>query len=185
MHWLKLGLATTFSRRARREKLLALLQATEGRLDILSLPYWTRMRTYQYFLSRDEPVCVCGKLQFRGASVDEVNSRLTSDLDKARSWDVNWTLCESAGGDALERQYVVLTDKMGKDDPLCMRPNATDFKSMLADLSKLMISTHQRLCSDPRDEIYARYGIASRAGEIYPPDYTNLSSKSTPRLRHS
>jgi len=60
-YWLKLKFASKFSRRAKKEKLLASLRAYEGRLDILGLPYWTRMWTYQeYYLPRDRIYALYG-----------------------------------------------------------------------------------------------------------------------------
>jgi len=174
--WPKLELAAKFSRRKTRERVLALLQAYEGRLDILSLPYWTRMWTYQeYYLPKDEPVCLCGRLRFRGTSIDEVASILNPDTDDARTRNHAFKQGSSKTKDEeIEKQYQVLVKKMEGDGPGSMRPTATDLKSeaFKLNLSKLMISTSARRCLDPRDKVFALYGIASKAREVHPPDYS-------------
>lgn len=43
VYWSALEFTATFSRRMRRKRLNVLLRVQEGRLDILTHPYWTRM----------------------------------------------------------------------------------------------------------------------------------------------
>ena len=171
-YWLKLKFASKFSRRAKKEKLLASLRAYEGRLDILGLPYWTRMWTYQeYYLPRDEPVCVCGDLEFQTASIhNEAFDRLLLDEEISTAWDAN---TEAGVLDERDKQRIVLSKKLDRTSPLFpgIRPdnsNITPFDR----LSNLLVYTQSRCCFDPRDRIYALYGIASKAREIYPLDYS-------------
>ncbi|KAM7192336.1 Heterokaryon incompatibility protein (HET) domain containing protein [Naviculisporaceae sp. PSN 640] len=183
LEWFKLAITARFSHRARKERLMAVLRATEGRLDILAVPYWTRMWTYQeYFLPKKEPLCLCGNLRFRVTSMLQADKFLVADTLKARSRlrdalngeeDSDSGTEDGQDDSDLDNQYVAVTNKMDQPEPQFVRAaTAKEAESAASYLSKLMVVTRTRLCFDPRDKIFALYGIASKAREVYPPDYS-------------
>ncbi len=65
-HWLTLDANAASSDQAKLEKHWAILRALEGYYDLLALPYWNRMWTFQEFrLPSSEPLCCCGSMSFR------------------------------------------------------------------------------------------------------------------------
>jgi len=64
--WLKLSTLALFSEEAKIKRSLEMFRVHRGILDIFCLPYWDRMWTFQkYVLAKEEPVCICGELEFR------------------------------------------------------------------------------------------------------------------------
>jgi len=64
--WLKLSTLGLFSEEAKIKRSLEVFRVHRGILDIFCLPYWDRMWTFQkYVLAKEEPVCICGELEFR------------------------------------------------------------------------------------------------------------------------
>lgn len=171
LYWLNLRLAKVFSNRAKDAYILARLRTLTGHINILSLPYWRRMWTFQeYYIPRAEPVCVCGKQEFRAALMDKLHGLLLQDIKELKFWDL-----DALSGDCETQlmSSVALLERLEGDLPTGpVRGYSSSKPSSAPDLGSLLLSTSDRRSSDPRDKVYALYGIVPRAAEIFPPDYS-------------
>jgi hypothetical protein len=187
-HWLKLDAKALVSDRAKLEKYLETLRALEGYFDLLALPYWNRMWTFQeYRLPGDEPACYCGGISFRattmlGAAEEEIHAAgfgvlktLSAPpyLDSSRKWD---TLSKEEQ-DFAERLRA--TAKMLQAKSTAARKNVIvspkrarePWSNKESPLMYLIITTAERQCFDARDKVFALYGMVPAAQEVYAPDY--------------
>lgn len=188
-YWLTLDANSASSDRAKLEKHWAILRALEGYYDILALPYWNRMWTFQEFrLPSNEPLCYCGSMSFRlvtilGAAEDRI---LTAGSDTLRilseppyidpSW--NWDSLSQEQEQFVER--LLMTSKIIREKSTASRKNMSILPSNArqpwqgneSPLMYLLMSTAERQCFDMRDKIFALYGMVPVAQEVYPPDYS-------------
>lgn len=73
--WIGYGVAF-LTRRFPRERCEELIDAQLGVDEIFSLPYWTRVRTFQeYWLARDDPIIICGPHQCTAGALDPLKER--------------------------------------------------------------------------------------------------------------
>ena len=185
--WLKLHVTAPFTRRARQEKELAVYDTVEGFLDVFALPYWTRMWTFQeYCLPGVEPVCVCGTNVFSASALAEAAdvfmNRLIAALERSGSRFQRWRASEGGMSEdqeayvkKVERRIDTIIVKNRSlrvevaEEPEMMRNRWSEVRNPLF---HLLVSTADRLCLDPRDKVYAIYGLVPAAQAVYPPDYT-------------
>jgi hypothetical protein len=187
-YWLKLDAKALVSNRTKVEKYWATIRALEGYFELLALPYWNRMWTFQeYRLPSDEPVCHCGSISFRattmlGATEDMIHEAgyraLTTlsqppYLDGARKWH---TLSKK------EQDFALRVETVGKtirEKSTAARKNAIvspkrarePWRNKESPLMYLVITTAERQCFDARDKVFALYGMVPAVQEVYPPDY--------------
>ncbi|XXH06113.1 hypothetical protein Hte_012558 [Hypoxylon texense] len=180
VYWLQLDLRAKFSENARREKGRASLQAIEGYLDLLGLPYWNRMWTFQEFCLPDrEPICYCGDVAFRATTVQSAQAAILdagiSFLDRlmetsAREWSELSEEEKQERGKIKSRIeskcQVVLGNML---PPLHKLRN--DWRGAENALLYLTGATAERNCYDKRDKVYALYGMVPAVQQVYPPDY--------------
>lgn len=188
-YWLTLDANSASSDRAKLEKHWAILRALEGYFDILALPYWNRMWTFQEFrLPRNEPLCYCGSMSFRlvtilGAAEDRIH---TAGFDALRilskppyldpSW--NWAALSQEQEQFVERLF--MAQKITQEKSTASRKNMSILPSIARQpwqgkdsaLIYLLITTTERQGFDMRDKIFALYGMVPVAREVYPPDYS-------------
>ncbi|KAI0169922.1 HET-domain-containing protein [Hypoxylon sp. FL1284] len=176
-YWLQLEARRAFSESARREKGRASLQALEGYLDLMALPYWNRMWTFQEFgLPGVEPLCHCGDVTFYATTVQAAQSAILEAgvgcLDQ---------MMEDEWGKLSQEEK----EERGKIKSRIQSKCEAFLKNMLPPLEKtrsdwrvaenpllyLMSTTAERNCYDKRDKIYALYGMAPDALKACPPDY--------------
>ena len=191
-YWLKLDSRAVFSRTARREKDMAVLRAYEGSFDLFNLPYWQRMWTFQeYRLPEREPKCVCGELTFGatslwGKALDPLSEAGTAILEQFSSslTDADYEQMGNEERAHLEEMSQIVQRLKGKNDilpgnmPTHPRTWRDPLQSQESLLVYLMMITAGRKCYDPRDKIYALYGMVPALLEAHPPDY----AKPVPRI---
>ncbi|KAK3370653.1 heterokaryon incompatibility protein-domain-containing protein [Podospora didyma] len=184
LNWLKLKLIAVFSDRARAELLLAILRALEGYLEIANCPYWSRMWTYQEFvLPRDEPIAMCGKLEFRATAMGELYHLINKKLN------IESLPAGLAGSEKLNA--VAKQAEVVRKTTISLPPTDSGFSNLVSvsvsrdnkflgsttslsttSLYFTTMFTARRHCSEPRDRVYALYGVATEARAAYPPDYS-------------
>lgn len=125
-----------------------------GVLSLLHHPYWTRMWTYQEFrLSKEDPVLIHGKQRLSSRLLKGIIDFSKVDQIIARESDVK-----------LRDLRLSLPFTMSEFNRNYWRENIPSFTGLLS-------STALRECEDPRDHIYALYGIMPEVAEDLPPKY--------------
>ncbi|KAI6083982.1 HET-domain-containing protein [Hypoxylon rubiginosum] len=179
-YWAKLDARAKFSESARYEKGRACLQALEGYLDLLGLPYWNRMWTFQEFsLPQDEPLCYCGDVAFKATMVQAAQSAILQDgigfLDQlmetsAREWSELSEEEKKERGKIKSRIESKCQVVLGNMLPPLQKMR-NDWRGAENPLLYLIGATAERNCYDKRDKVYAVYGMVPEAQLVYPPDY--------------
>lgn len=160
--WLAWDAAAFFSNTLDEKNYVKRLKAHQGFWQLLGLPYWRRMWTYQeYQLARAEPVCICGNVIIN-----------CSELDT--SLDLITRLCFVDNerylyhGEIVSEEYSKATELVS---------GALGLQSIayrkLTDQSMFLLlwRTTERECSDPLDKFYSLYGLCPGIQAVYPPDY--------------
>ncbi|KAJ5921097.1 HET-domain-containing protein [Penicillium verhagenii] len=174
IYWWRLDGKAFFSAKARQEKELALAEAYHGTVELSALPYWTRLWTYQeYHLPECEPLCVCGHLKFKACIISkQVRELLTLEVVS-----VTDQFSQMKSHEHRKNQHVkkVATHLISEDSGICFTMHTDNRggndQNRTGQLSQLLWRTPRHQCSDPRDRIYALYGMAPAARNAYPPDY--------------
>ncbi|KAL4870603.1 heterokaryon incompatibility protein-domain-containing protein [Aspergillus spectabilis] len=172
LSWWKRDCKALFSTGARRQKDIGSREAYQGMFELLSLPYWTRMWTYQEFqLAKHEPICLLGwNVKFRAPDL---------------GFEVLYHFAEVAFPvtDPSPFSHEPEEDQGGGAELQSFEPAHCQFFLMHADgrvrqpdtVGKLLIThlrrTTEHQCSDPRDKVYALYGMVPAAQNAYPADY--------------
>ncbi|PKY00679.1 HET-domain-containing protein [Aspergillus campestris IBT 28561] len=177
MYWWKLDITSRFSTRARRKKEISLVRASSGILDLVKLPYWNRMWTYQeYQVATQDPTCICGNVAFKMSLIDpERIKQLHVVADEIKRRNV-----PSAEQDKETRahcqqvQETTMSINGSDDDIRGILSSPQDYQRQ--DLTRVpfawsLVLTNHRQCSDPRDKIYGCYSFSPQVQKVYPPDY--------------
>jgi len=187
LYWMRLDLAAVFSRRARMERSIALLQVLDGQLDILLRPYWKRIWTFQeYHLPRRKPIYMCRNMVFQAYSTLEHSgsepfpfSRVfggdeLQDPNAIRMLDMRDIDYDGLRGlvSALLEKSVGLGVSDRRPHYLIVDPGPPSDTSTDTDLLGYLLESANRLFSEPRDRVYALYGMVKEVRELYPPDYS-------------
>ncbi|GAB1194262.1 hypothetical protein APSETT444_003506 [Aspergillus pseudonomiae] len=144
--------------------------------------YWTRMWTFQeYRLSRRKPpICICGDVEFPATAV----FYRVQALFKARD-NLFEMLSKGLTGRRmrLEDHYVEMKAhreeqhaQVSRGDFIVSSHRWTSDKDEISMLS-LLEETSSRKCQNPRDKIYALYGLLPSLQKAYPPDYNKSLSQ--------
>lgn len=183
-YWLKLDARAAFSTKAKREKEWAVLQALEGYFDILALPYWNRMWTFQEFrLPGSEPLCFCGEITFRATEVlgraqdalhevgYEILSRFSKSLDTGHKWS-ELEAKEATEIQSFARRLQHKSDTARKNMIVSPQVVREEWRNKESPLLYLLTTTAERNCFNKRDNVYALYAMVPEVQSLYPPDYT-------------
>ncbi len=165
--------------RASRQKALDLGVAVVGFNDIASNPYWRRMWTFQeYRLARTEPLLVCGTHTFSGSSAVQAQDKTLDDFIKTSRDFEKMKIKPTAETRALgEIWNLVATRHAKRATDVSVARAMTEMQSGREVvtgtelLSSLLGMTFERVCTDPRDKIYALYGLLPYMEQVSPPDY--------------
>ncbi|KAK4167844.1 heterokaryon incompatibility protein-domain-containing protein [Cladorrhinum sp. PSN259] len=137
-----------------------------GITDILCRPYWSRMWTYQEaFLAQPEATLRCGNLAMRHSDI----IRATEFVSARVSWEYALYLRQSAVNKASQNSTTLLLRKT--PNILTNKLAASSLRHQAPFLSEFLIGTSTRTCQDPRDRLYALYGLLPDLQAEYPPDY--------------
>jgi hypothetical protein len=184
-YWLKLDAKAKFSKTAKRERDWALLRALEGYCEVLSLPYWSRMWTFQEFrLPPREPICQCGHMTFYasamlGQAEEPLHTAGIEALVKFGALAKTWSgrpLTEEEGQifDDIRAVNKRLREKsnLSSQNSIVSLTNArSDWRGSESPLLYLLMTTAERQCYDGHDKIYALYGMVPAAQAANPVDY--------------
>ncbi|KAE8146367.1 hypothetical protein BDV25DRAFT_143783 [Aspergillus avenaceus] len=154
----------------------SLLEAKEFSADFAFSTYWTRMWTYQeYQLALSDPVCICGNTEVRGT-----HAAYTLDLicEKRKPLNILQQLILKMRRNTadklaeVDRRFTELEARSemkirGDGIPVDIRR----FDQNNRNMTSLLNMTSQRRCKDPKDKIYALYGLVPGLPEIHPVDY--------------
>ncbi|PLB35277.1 HET domain-containing protein [Aspergillus candidus] len=177
MYWWKLDITSRFSKRARRKMEVSLVRASSGILDLVKLPYWNRMWTYQeYQLATEDPICICGNVAFEMSLIDPARTRrLHAVADEIRQRNVPSTGLDKKTRAHSQQVQETTTSINGSDDDIRgILSSPQDYQRQ--DLTRVpfswsLVLTNHRQCSDPRDKIYGCYSFSPQVHKVYPPDY--------------
>jgi hypothetical protein len=185
LHHMKLKTLSWLSTTAKEVYTTELRRAAWGNIEVFGHLYWTRMWTFQeYRLARTSPLLVWRSLKISGNTLRRGGTSTLAMVDCglpniAQLYDgtTNFLTGEPCGEDStisfssmekpIIRAYKLL------QDPLRLRLND--------DLPSLLLETYvTRTCSDPRDYVYALYGLLPDLRRACPVDY----SKSEQEVMH-
>lgn len=141
-----------------------------GYLDVFELPYWQRMWTYQeMILPVNDPICVYGSHRSPFSVIMEGQTL----LDLLKGCDTNSLAIELAksGLGTVDKfvEHVNGSVKILKNAILRNhKKNSTNIP-----LGVHLVSSIGRASKDPRDRIYALYGLHPEIQRMYPADYND------------
>ncbi|KAE8330165.1 heterokaryon incompatibility protein-domain-containing protein [Aspergillus sergii] len=148
--------------------------------NFLAAKYWTRMWTFQeYQLSQPKPpICICGDVEF--PAHDE--SAFESASGMVLQCLGNMPRTAEERGPELRDLYEWIDRYSARlFDQVVVSGTTANHKWMSdkQDLSVLdfLRYTRDRKCQNPRDKIYALYGLLPSLREAYPPDYNKSLSQ--------
>lgn len=176
-HWRYLKDKSNSSIDTAREYLIAVQRAYTGFEELGRLPYWHRMWTYQEFrLPQADPICLFGTL---ACNATDLLEDLPSDNLNSASGDAIFELTQLFPElDSLSIFGAPSTDS--DDDPSNLSSDSFSSAYLLREplaLHTLWLllaqETPGRQCFNPRDKIYALYGLLPQVQEAIPPDITN------------
>lgn len=173
LHWWWLDIARVFSDKAKANRAYMDCGTLRGRIQIMKMPYWFRMWTYQeYLLPKRQPLAVCGNLKFNISTVLEGHSAHLKILAASHGLGRIGNL-PSEDVASLKRLWGTTCDEFHevcKHDEVCfLRGNQMyDFRHVPGNHFE---RTSYRKCQNPKDRIYALYGVMPGLQEAFPPDY--------------
>ncbi|KAJ5760245.1 HET-domain-containing protein [Penicillium odoratum] len=174
LYWWKLDGKAILSAKARHEKKLSLIEAYHGTVELSSRPYWTRLWTYQeYNLPESEPICLCGHVEFKACTISEkVREHLAT---KAIAVTNQFSHSQRCDDQTKKHLKSMATHLIHRGNVFCFTMHIDGRKGhdqkQARQLSQLLWRTPRHQCSDPKDRIYALYGMSPAARDVYPPDY--------------
>ncbi|GKZ26827.1 hypothetical protein AbraIFM66951_005024 [Aspergillus brasiliensis] len=175
LYWWWLDIASKFSIKAKMNRLSAVSRALLGVCDLSTRPYWFRMWTYQeYLLPKREPLIVCGNVKLQMSKAPGSDRHLWHQvLQTLRGFDVDYTK-GGAASQAFQLRYqaVELYSKTFlKHREITAMRETMQSSHMALSAPNHLANTRDRQCQDPRDKIYALYGVIPTLQKAYPPDY--------------
>ncbi|OJZ91203.1 hypothetical protein ASPFODRAFT_706886 [Aspergillus luchuensis CBS 106.47] len=168
LYWWWLDVASVFSDNARANRLRAVCGTSRGIIQIMTKPYWFRMWTYQeYLLPKRQPIAVCGDLKYKASTVlDEygMESIFSAGPKFERCYN-STSLGQLYFTTSLEFDQVRNYDKVR-----LIRPNRKFGGHGNTPLNHFERASHRK-CHNPKDRIYALYGVIPDLQKAFPPDY--------------
>ncbi|OGM50821.1 hypothetical protein ABOM_000657 [Aspergillus bombycis] len=146
--------------------------------------YWTRMWTFQeYRLSQgNPPICICGDVELPAtATFDHYQTHLNAIkfISEMRSRVITGRRTRLKDHYAeIKTQIDNLNGWFSLQDSqnVAVRHTWTSDKDEISVLS-LLDETRGRKCQNPKDKIYALYGLLPSLQKAYPPDYNKSLSQ--------
>ncbi|GCB20778.1 heterokaryon incompatibility protein 6, OR allele [Aspergillus awamori] len=173
LYWWRLDVARIFSDKARVNRVHAACDALHGMIQIMTRPYWFRMWTYQeYLLPKRQPLTVCGNLKFNTSTMlaDPAKYSILKRIDRS-IWRDNYIPADEVA--SLKRLWHAVRDEFievcNYDEVSSVRQNRM-FENREAPGHHFR-RTYHRKCQNPRDRIYALYGVIPDLQKAFPPDY--------------
>ncbi|PWY90588.1 HET-domain-containing protein [Aspergillus sclerotioniger CBS 115572] len=191
-YWLDLGDKITLTERERQALYDALVRVLDGCHDLLVRPYWKRLWTFQeWHLPKNEPLCLCGKLSFKLGNLGVYLSHSSKPFSPMYQWfaimDIAWRLSEKRKSEREDDgSEMNLQPRLQSHDVWLKRLEEVTLivpMDLIAPhffrkhdhcdntLTGLVLATISRQCSHPHDRVYALYGMAPKAQQMFPPDY--------------
>ncbi|GKZ34350.1 hypothetical protein AbraIFM66950_004581 [Aspergillus brasiliensis] len=175
LYWRWLDIASIFSARARVNRLNALSRTLLGVNEISTRPYWFRMWTYQEFiLPKREPIIVCGNMELQITKAPGIHNPL---WNRANRPFLSMTKDFIKRGGAMEalklhtRSRVLHNIAFTKFREIMIMRTTMRSSTVGATALDHLAKTRDRQCQNPRDKIYALYGVLPELQKAYPPDY--------------
>lgn len=141
-----------------------------GLIHLLKDRYWHRMWTYQEFvLAADMPICVYGHMLFSLATVHEAFVAMLSKY--AAAYTENRPSPHEIFSIVLGEMIEFCNDMQSVMKLGQMAQHAKYEPSRPGELALLLRESADRECSDPRDRIYALYGLDPSLSRLLPVDY--------------
>ncbi|PWY82732.1 hypothetical protein BO83DRAFT_454730 [Aspergillus eucalypticola CBS 122712] len=173
LHWWRLDVARAFSDRARVNRVHAECETLQGMIQIMTRPYWFRMWTYQeYLLPMNTPLAVCGSLTFKVSAMlaDPAKDSIMKRMDPRISCD-NYIPCDEVTSlkwiwDAASEAF---SEVCTYEEVSSIRQNR-GFEKKEAPGHHFR-RTYHRKCQNPKDRIYALYGVIPDLQKAFPPNY--------------
>ena len=132
----------------------------QGTHEVLSSPYFSRMWTYQeWCLARREPTLICGRHEFNFQEVLKHDIR----IKKSRYIRENWKTRVLLPTDSSTFSVTINAYRLSGRSARGSKDKCSLFQ--------LLHETELCTCEDPRDKLYALYGMAVEAAGAIPPDY--------------
>lgn len=173
LHWWRLDVARAFSDKARVNRVHAECDTLQGMIQIMTRPYWFRMWTYQeYLLPMNTPLAVCGSLTFKVSTMlaDPAKDSIMKRMDPRISCDDNIPSDEVTSlkwvWDAASEAFSEICTYEEVSSP---RQNRGFEKKETP--GHHFRKTYHRKCQNPKDRIYALYGVIPDLQRAFPPDY--------------
>jgi hypothetical protein len=174
LSWAKVNLAADFSAKGREARKIAYLRTYEGFLDIFSMPYWTRMWTYQeYYLAKRDPICLCGEIEFRATLLaeflDDIHYVLWNQIEDLYNDTAKGT---TAAGEQDEfiNQFAKFKDTLAEKNARAPHIRRS-LEPSPRPVARLLSATAGLNHYDPHDRFYGVYGMVPNWAKAYPADY--------------
>ncbi|OOF98715.1 hypothetical protein ASPCADRAFT_162381 [Aspergillus carbonarius ITEM 5010] len=168
-YWFWLRAKSRFSAARLVDESIALMDAMKGVFQIVKMSYWFRTWTYQEcLLAKHEPTFICGHLEFKA-------SRL---LKGSYSMDWGNLYRKKLPPDLYQRGLQVQADLLEYDNNVTANNTSLilisldpEKKRRVDPLLSHLHRTIPRQCQNPKDRIYALYGLCPDIQNVYPQDY--------------
>ncbi|KAB8201769.1 heterokaryon incompatibility protein-domain-containing protein, partial [Aspergillus parasiticus] len=179
--WVKRALSQ-ISVRYERRLAFSLRNIADFYLKFLLAEYWTRMWTFQeYQLSQGKPpICICGDVEFPAPDEAPFIFTSVSVLERLLEMSIK---AEKRGELPQEGNHPEEIKMHIRELYVTLSGNSTPVNHMwISDKQNLSVLdllryTSGRKCQNPRDRIYALYGLLPSLQKAYPPDYNKSLSQ--------
>lgn len=162
--------------------MLELFRLGLGLLHLLKHPYWNRMWTYQeYVLATDMPICVYGHLSFSLPIVIEAFKAFLKEPPSSHLWGgspqpldenfrrISFTIFREVAEFAEHKTAKINLNRLAEH--IRYEPPGRVI------LAHLLLESAGRASSNPRDRIYALYGLDPSLSREIPVDYSKTESQ--------
>ncbi|PYH68332.1 uncharacterized protein BO88DRAFT_454620 [Aspergillus vadensis CBS 113365] len=173
LHWWWLDIARVFSDKAKVNRVYMNCGTLRGMIQIMTMPYWFRMWTYQeYLLPKRQPLVVCGNLKFNISTVLEGHDAYLKIWAASHGFGRIGNL-PSEDVASLKRLWDTTCDEFHEvcnHDEVCFLRGNQMFDYWYVPGNHFERTSHRK-CQNPKDRIYALYGVMPDLQEAFPPDY--------------
>ncbi|KAF3013258.1 hypothetical protein E8E14_008700 [Neopestalotiopsis sp. 37M] len=152
-----------------------------GWIDFFLLPYWQRMWTYQELaLPKSDPICVYGShrsslsMFITDEGVRKFNFALDLNILEAEAASLDTSKYDVPGPGDI--QNALNGEKFSNIRRGILTARTRNRSGVYSSLTSSIKATLGRQCYDPRDRIYALYGIHEAVGRAFPADYGKNNS---------
>ncbi|KAB8270486.1 heterokaryon incompatibility protein-domain-containing protein [Aspergillus minisclerotigenes] len=165
------------SMRYERRLAVSLRNVVSFYLNFLFAGYWTRMWTFQeYQLSQGKPpICICGDVEFPAPDESAFGSAYIALLRRLSEM----SMAEERGRRPQLRNHYEEIERLSRKFQVTLSKVSYMWVSDRQEffVQGLLRQTSGRKCQNPKDKIYALYGLLPSLREAYPPDYNKSLSQ--------